>query len=60
MGQKWPGRRSIHFIDSSQERGIAPGGEKIRMQFERKTVFKGFLALVFMINRERWLTNRAA
>jgi [ribosomal protein S5]-alanine N-acetyltransferase len=34
--------------------------EKIRMQFEHKIVFKGFPALVFMINRERWLTNRAA
>jgi RimJ/RimL family protein N-acetyltransferase len=34
--------------------------EKIRMQFEHKTVFKGFPALVFMISREQWLTNRAA
>ena len=34
--------------------------EKIRMQFERKTVFKGFPALVFAISCERWLTSRAA
>lgn len=34
--------------------------EKIRMQFEHKTVFKGFPALVLAINRERLVTNCAA
>jgi ribosomal-protein-alanine N-acetyltransferase len=34
--------------------------EKIRMQFEHKTVFKGFPALVFAISREWWVTNCAA
>jgi RimJ/RimL family protein N-acetyltransferase len=34
--------------------------EKIGLQFEHETVFKGFPALVFTISRERWLTNRAA
>ena len=34
--------------------------EKIPMQFEHKTVFKGFPALVFAISREWWVTNCAA
>ena len=44
-------------ILAGQNRGVA---EKIGMQFERKTVFKGFPALVFAISREQWLANRAA
>jgi hypothetical protein len=42
---------------NAASRGVA---EKIGMQFERKTVFKGFPALVFAISREQWLANRAA
>jgi len=48
---------SLIHPENAASRRVA---EKIRMQFEHKTVFKGFPALVFMISRERWLTNRAA
>ena len=48
---------SLIHPENAASRRVA---EKIRMQFERKTVFKGFPALVFAISRERWLTNHAA
>jgi ribosomal-protein-alanine N-acetyltransferase len=34
--------------------------KKIRMQFEHKTVFKGFPLLIFAISREWWVTNCGA
>ena len=48
---------SLIHPENAASRRVA---EKIRMQFERKTVFKGFPALVCTISREQWLTNRAA
>ena len=54
------GKQTAAFLGkilARQNRGVA---EKIGMQFERKTVFKGFPALVFAISREQWLANRAA
>jgi ribosomal-protein-alanine N-acetyltransferase len=48
---------SLIHPENAASRRVA---EKIRMQFEHKTVFKGFPALVFTISRERWPTSRAA
>jgi ribosomal-protein-alanine N-acetyltransferase len=48
---------SLIHPENAASRRVA---EKIRMQFEHKTVFKGFPALVFAISRERWVTNCAA
>jgi ribosomal-protein-alanine N-acetyltransferase len=48
---------SLIHPKNAASRGVA---EKIRMQFEHKTVFKGFPAVVFAISRERWVTDCAA
>ena len=48
---------SLIHPENAASRRVA---EKMRMQFERKTVFKGFPALVFAISREWWVTNCAA
>jgi len=55
--------RGSHFEMLHRVRDVnllAIDSRKIGMQFERKTIFKGFPALVFAISREQWLANRAA
>jgi len=48
---------SLIHPENAASRRVA---EKCGCNFERKTVFKGFPALVFAISRERWVTSRAA
>jgi [ribosomal protein S5]-alanine N-acetyltransferase len=47
---------SIIHPDNVASRRVA---EKIGMQFERKTSFKGLPAQIFALNRLQWLTYRA-
>jgi RimJ/RimL family protein N-acetyltransferase len=48
---------SLIHPENAASRRVA---EKMWMQLERKTVFKGFPVLVFAISLERWVTSRAA
>ncbi len=48
---------SLIHPDNAASRRVA---EKIGMRFERRTVFKGFPTQIFALNRQQWLTNRAA
>ena len=51
--------RAISLIhpDNLPSRRVA---EKNGMTVDKKTIFRGFPTLVYAINRERWLKNRAA
>ena len=52
-------RRVISLIhpDNAPSRRVA---EKIGMNLEKKTVFRGFPTLVFALTRERWLAEDGA
>jgi ribosomal-protein-alanine N-acetyltransferase len=48
---------SLIHPDNLPSRRVA---EKNGMTIDKKTIFRGFPTLVYAINRERWLKNRAA
>ena len=58
-GQRQCATRVISLIhpDNLPSRRVA---EKNGMTVDKKIIFRGFPTLVYAINRERWLKNRAA